>query len=79
MLLQQWAKNFYEVAFQRFDEIFSTCLQGGSKYKGILRKSFEMKPEKFQKSRKNIYPCTYSLILNKNMDEMDLGVFFEGP
>ena len=73
----QLAKNFYEVAFQRFDEIFSTCLQGGSRYKCILGKSFEMKPEKFQKSRKNIYPC-YSLILRIWPDEMDLD-FFEGP
>ena len=59
----KWTKNFYEVAFQRFDEIFSTCIKGGSRYKCILRKSFEMKPEKFRKSRKYIYPCTYSLIL----------------
>ena len=27
-----WAKNIYEVAFQRFDEIFSTYIQGGSRY-----------------------------------------------
>ena len=56
-----WATNFYEVAFQRFDEIFSTWVVQDinvscGRVLRLNRKSF--------KSQEKIFtPVTYSLIL----------------